>query len=116
MQIFRHVLLSFYVPLNSPCNLICISFFSFALNWFSPAITRHPLAPFFAFSFILFLRPRCSGDKLDQQDTETALSKTDQPHNCSETETQAVSDPVKREWDIRSAAGAENTDRKRGQV
>lgn len=82
MQIFSHVLLSLCVPTNSPCNLICISFFSFALDWFSPAITHHPLAPLFTFSFIFFLRPGCSGNKLDQQDTESALSNTDQPHNC----------------------------------
>lgn len=75
-------MLSFYVPPNSPCNLICISFCSFGLNCFSPAITQHPLAPLFAFSSIFFLRPRYSGDKLDKQDTENVLSKTDQPHNC----------------------------------
>lgn len=101
MQVFTHVLLSFYVPPNSPC----ISFFSFSLNCFSPAITCHPLAPLFAFPFILFLGPRCSGGKLEQQDAENALRQISHI-NCAVKQRQKQYLTVERKWDRRSAAGA----------
>jgi len=86
------------------------------LNLLSPGITYHPLAPFFAPPFLCSFGPRCSRDKLEQEDAENVLRKTDQPLNCTAKQWQKEHLTVKRKWDRSGSAGAEDTDQRRGQV
>lgn len=58
------------------------------MNLVSPGTTHHPVAPLFASPFLFALGPRCSRDRLQQQDAENVLRKAEQPPNCTVKQTQ----------------------------
>ncbi|KAI6079146.1 Zinc finger protein 277 [Aix galericulata] len=61
------------------------------MNLVSPGSIHHPVAPLFASPFLFALGPRCSRDRLQQQDAENVLRKAEQPPNCTVKQKQFLS-------------------------